>query len=427
MNKKKPYLEYLRTVFITMICVVVISFSILIIARFHVKEFVSEEEYAIQNNMIGYLISKYRRLEELNPKSAEINLKIGRLYEMLKSYEQAEDEYLVALNKRGGDYKAAMFKLAGVNVLQGEYANADYVMDKIRDSAKYSILLEKGRYYKLYGDVLSERGFYEDAINKYESSLFYLKKIKSTSRKEVEANMCSTYVLLADDYVSQNRQKKALRLLDEAKEKCRMPIMLYKLAILSLDKNPEYSVKLLETVLQKEPSIINFAIYKKILFSLKMQYAYDNDEVRSNLYDAKLARLRSYVTKNVLQEGELLFNNFKFDVKKFIVKNEYDFIYDFQVVNITNQDIPKLFAVIELYDKNGNRIYEHKENVLASVKTLMAGSDPLDVKIVLKLKKNLLAKYETVYAKFYLSKNPKVVRLLYSDNEIDVTKGKKNK
>ena len=86
-----------------------------------------------------------------------------------------------------------------------------------------------------------------------------------------------------------------------------------------------------------------------------------------------------------------------------------------------------MFAVIELYDKNGNRIYEHKENVLASVKTLMAGSDPLDVKIVLKLKKNLLAKYETVYAKFYLSKNPKVVRLLYSDNEIDVTKGKKNK
>ena len=157
---QKIIASYVRTMGITFVLVSLVCFSVLVWSRFHVKEYISEEEYAIKNNMIGYLISKYKKEIELNPRNPVLNLKLGQLYELIEAYPQAEKEFIVALIKRNGQYEAASFRLANVYLMQRKYKEAQSIIDSIPNSARYSMIFEKGQFYKNYGDVLVNDGDY---------------------------------------------------------------------------------------------------------------------------------------------------------------------------------------------------------------------------------------------------------------------------
>lgn len=424
--KKSSYVEYIKTSLITLLLLIFIAGGIVLHARMHAGEILTYDETALQNDMLGYLLTKYKHQEQISPQNAVINFKLGQLYEMLDSYSQAEQEYKQAILKRKGKYKQASFKLAGVYLLKKEYNKAEEIMAGIEDSSKYSIFIEKGLFYKSYGDALFNDEDYKAAIEKYNKALSYLKRVNSTYQKETEEARCDAYVVLADKYVSKGQHAKAIELLKFANEHCNSPIVMYKLGLLELNNSPEKSVELFEKVLKKNPSIINFSIYKKLLFALKVNYAYSGDLITSKLYDAKLIRLRSYMQRNVLNSDEIAFAGYKFDVKNFPFRNEYDFIYSFDITNITTQDIPKLFAIIEFYDAKGNKIYSYTENISPKTGGFKAGSGIVPIKIVVKTKKNLIQKYQKLSYKIYLTKNTKVSKLLYINNDFDVTKGKKN-
>ena len=51
-------------------------------------------------------------------------------------------------------------------------------------------------------------------------------------------------------------------------------------------------------------------------------------------------------------------------------------------------------------------------------------SDPINVNMIIRTKKNLVQKYNNIELKLYLAKNEKVISQLYSVEEIDVNKGK---
>lgn len=425
--KKKSYVEYLKTSIITFLLLILIAAGMMIHARLHVGEHLSDDENALQNDMIGYLITKYKHQEQANPKDAVINLKLGQLYEMLEAYNQAEQAYINALEKRNGYYVTASFRLAGVYLLKKEYTKAEKIIESIANSSRYSIFVEKGKFYKSYGDALFNDGNFEKAVEKYDKALFYLRKINNSYKNEVEEARCDTYVALADGYVSKGLKIEAIEILKHALEHCNSPIVRYKLALLYLNDNPRAAVELFESVLKDSPSIINFSIYKKLLFSLKMQCAYSGDLIGSKLYDAKLIRLRSYMQRNVLSSDEIIFAGYKFNVKSFPVRNEYDFIYSFDITNITTQDIPKLYALVEFYDSTGNVIHTYTENISPSAGGFKAALGIVPVKLVIKTKKNLIHQYEEISYKIYLTKNPKVSKLLYVNDKLDVTKGKKSK
>lgn len=424
---KNSYLEYLRTSMITLLFLIILAAGVMLHARFHVGDFVSDDENAIQNDMIGYLISKYKYQEQSNPKNATINLKLGQLYEMLESYTQAETEYLRAIDKRNGNYELAAFRLAGVYLYKKEYQKAENIINDISDTSRYSIFVEKGKFYKSYGDLLFSDGALEDSVEKYDKALFYLKKINNSYVKETEEARCAAYIALADNYVSQGKNNEAIEVLNLVKEHTDNPVVRYKLGLLYLDENPEESVDLFESVLKDNPSIINFSIYKKLLYSLKLQFSYSGNEIKSKLYDAKLIRLRSYIQRNVLSDSEITFSGYKFNVKSFPFRNEYDIIYNFDITNVTNQDIPKLFVVVEFFDKKGNKIYSYTENISPSAGGFKAAAGIVPINLVIKTKKNIIHHYDEILYKLYLTKNPKVSKVLYIKDKLDVTKGKKSK
>ncbi len=424
-NKEKNLVkEYVRTMVITIIVIILVCTSILIWSRFHVKEYVSEEEMALRNNMVGYLISRYKKEIELNPKNPVLNLKLGELYELIHAYPQAEREFIVALIKKNGHYEAASFRLAHAYLMQHKFKEAESIINSIPNSARYSMIFEKGQFYKNYGDVLSNEGEYINAINKYKHSLFFLKKVNNSLIKEAEGSMMDTHILLADKYVEERKIEQAIDVLEVARAYSPTPIVLYKLALLYMETNPEEAVMLFETVSKKNPSLVNFNLYKRLLFSLKMQYAYNKDLLKSKLYEAKLSRLNTYVQRNVLAGNELDFKNYKMKVKSFKMRNEFDIVYSFKLANISGYDIPKLFAIVEFYDKNGAKVYTYKHNIVKKSSQLAAASDPLTVSFVIKTKKNLIQEYDSMELKLYLTKNEKILNQLYSIEKIDVTNGK---
>ena len=423
-NNKEVVIEYVRTMLVTCVLIVVVCTGVLIWSRFHVKEHISEEEYAIKNNMVGYLISRYRKEIENNPKNPVLNLKLGELYELIDAYPQAEKEFIIALLKRNGYYEAASFRLANVYLLQHKFKEAENIINSIPNSARYSMIFEKGKFYKTYGDVLANDGEYINAINKYKHSMFYLKKVNNSLIKEVETSMLETNIALADKYVEEKNIKDAIEVLEVATLYTQKPIVLYKLALLYIDSKPEEAVALFEKVAKQNPSLVNFNIYKRLLFSLKMQYEYNKDTLKSKLYDAKLARISSYVQRNILAGSELAFENYRVKLKSFKMKNEFDIIYSFKITNKSQYDIQRLFAIVEFYDKNGQKVHTHKQNLTKKTTTLSAASDPLNVSFTIKTKKNVVEQINQLELKLYLTKNEKILNQLYSVEKIDVVKGK---
>ncbi len=424
MTKKSSFIDYFKTFIITLFILSIVGTGSLFFARFNAEHHLMEEDLVIEKDMVGYLISKYKHQEEQEPHNAYINLKLGQMYELLGAYIQAQNEYVKALEKRNGYYSEASFALASVYLINKEYAQAEKIVKRINDSPKYSIIFAKGKFYKEYGNALFNEANYDEAIECYDKALFYLKKISSPSLKEVEQLKNETYVALADNYATRGKIEEAISLLSYVYEKEKNSVVAYKLGLLNLEKAPELSVEFFEYVQSKEPSIINFDIYKRLLFELKLQYASLGEDIKSKLYDAKLSRLKSYINRNILSQEELIFSKFNFSVKKFLIRNEYDIIYEFQLENRTGNDISKLYAIVDFYNKKGNKIYTKTQDIAPF--GIGFASKTVPVKIVLRTKKNIISQYDDLELKLYLSKNPKVYKLLYSINSINVTKVKKN-
>ncbi len=424
---KENYGEYFKTAFITMVILVVISAFVLLTERFRAESSIPEDDFAMQNDMIGYLITKYKNTEKENPRDASVNLKLGELYEMLESYNQAEDQYLIALEKRHNDYTEASFKLANVFLFKKQYDKAEIIIEGIKDAARYSVLRQKGMFYKSYGDALFNENKFSDALEQYTRSLSYLQKINSSNVKEVTRAQTESYVAMADYYVAQKQPKTAIELLEKALGNEQDPVVMYKLALLHLDDSPELSVDYLEKIMKKDSSIINFDIYKKLLFSLKMQMLYLGQSTKSELYDTKLSRLQSYMKRNVLRSDEIKMTDYSFKIKNYPIKNECDLIIDFDIRNMTTENIPKLSVLVEFYDEKGEKIHEYVEAVVTPNAELKPTTKHLDVTLVIRTKKNLIQQYKTVNMRIYLSKNPKVSSQLYVKQKFDVTKGKNSK
>ena len=95
--------EYARTVFIALIAAMVIAtvatcFSN-VIAEHHYKLASKIQNKEQDNQMIGFLISKYEKELQKDPSNYVLNSRLGELYELLFSYEQAEKNYQLAIAK----------------------------------------------------------------------------------------------------------------------------------------------------------------------------------------------------------------------------------------------------------------------------------------------------------------------------------------
>ena len=120
----------------------------------------------------------------------------------------------------------------------------------------------------------------------------------------------------------------------------------------------------------------------------------------------------------------ILFENYKVKLKSFKFKNEFDINYSFKITNVSGYDINKLLAVVEFYDKKGQKLYTYKNNLTKKNSSLSATADPLNVNFTIRTKKNLVQQVNELELKLYLTKNEKVLSQLYSVENIDVTKVK---
>lgn len=355
MINQEEFFEYLKTVSITLL-VIFVSIIALLFAiqhRIYEKDIQKQaEEDTIDYNLINLMIDKNKTLETKSPSDYKINLKLGTLYEIKKDYTDSEKEYLKAIDKAPCiDYKPK-YKLALLYLDINKLEKAEAIMDNIDDEPDKTLIKYKADIYEKLGDRYYNFADYENAIDRYEKALFYLKIIDN--RREiayVQNSLASSYVYMADTEVSEMQPQDAVVSLKNALSMFNVPILKYKLALLLMTQDPEEANKYFEEVFKKAPELINYDTYNNFLSAMTDEANANGDTALAQLYLYKQKKVKEFFETNVLSiddvmleevEGKITSNN--------LFKKRYVSLQA-KLRNVSKSSIDSLFIQIVFKDK----------------------------------------------------------------------------
>lgn len=366
MIKREIIGEYLKTMAITLLCVLLALLLLLAFVQYDVYEEqkkISAENEQIEYYLIGVLIQKNKYLETQNPDNYKINLRLGILYELDKKFKDAEVEFQKSISKAPYEEFKPQYKLANLYLRMSEYDKAENLMNSISERPNNKLIEYKGEIFYKLGDKYYNQGDYQNAIIRYEKSLSYFKAIKSSKIRLVENSIASAYVYLADNYVSEMQISDAINALEIANSIVKAPILKYKLAILLQQENPMQAYKYFEEVYKKEPALINYEEYSNFLYTLVDAAVAKGDIAEAELYRYKAKKVKEYYENNVLsiQDIAILEPKGEFFISKFFKKCHMN--VEFRLKNNSDEEIKSLFITIG-FKKDNQKIEEYYQQVI---------------------------------------------------------------
>lgn len=375
MNKKDLILEYVKTIAGTIFVMIVCLIILLAVVQHNVFKEQAIEDSQDENfeyYLIGVLIDKNNYLESQDPKNYKINLKLGILYEISKDYSHSEYEFKQSINKAPFDDFYPEYRLASLYLKENRLKDAQAVMDNISERPEKKLIEYKADIYSKLGDKYYAKGDYNNAIQKYQKSMFYYDVIKSTQSKNVKNSIASAYVYLAERYVDNFKIDEAISSLEMANSFVNAPILKYKLALLLVRSQPELAYKYFEDVFKKEPSIIDYDVYYNFLSEMAIESEIAGNISQGELYRYKAKKFREYYQNNLLSindvsleyaNGEMSYNSWK---------KRYTMNLELQLRNISNYDLKSLFVSVVFKDENGV-ITDYFENIVDRKSPLKRG------------------------------------------------------
>lgn len=367
---KKEILEYTRTIAIALLVALVLAGVATgcskVIAEHHSRMLARISNTAKDNELIGFLITKYSQKAAENPGDYTINVRLGGLYELLFSYDQAEEQYKKAISKSPYGVYTPFFGLANLYIKKGQYKKALNVVKKLENKDFKPLLIAKGDFYMNLGDALWQNNKYEDSVKQYKVAFFYYKKVDSKKKDTAIAGIIDCYNKIADEDFQHNKFDKAIESLETALLYKETPFLYYKLAILYKDINPIEANSYMEKTYASDPGIINFDIYEEILIKLINHYYINGMDIEKDLYAQKLKSIRTFQKRYVITEQDvgIEITNMKFKSNFFGTK--YKLLVKFKIQNNSKYDFNSLFVIGKLRydDKDGeikNReIFSHR-------------------------------------------------------------------
>lgn len=356
MINQEDFFEYLRTIGITLLVIFVSIITLLFVIKHRIYEKnvqAQMEETAIDYELIDVMIEKNKNQEMKDPSDYKINVKLGTLYEIKKDYTNAELEYEKAITKAPCTEFKPKYKLALLYLHENKAEKAEDVIIKIKDSHDKKLVKYKAEVYEKLGDFYYNAGDYENAIDKYELSLFYWEIISDKKEiKYVNNSLASSYVYLADTYVTQMQPEYAVEALKTALTMFDVPILKYKLALLLITENPEEANEYFEEVFKEAPDLINYETYSNFLSAMADEANASGDTALAQLYQFKQKKVKAFFETNVLSVDDIIIEEVEGRIKPNNFLRKYNIVLYAKLKNVSKKRIDSLFIQIVFKDKN---------------------------------------------------------------------------
>lgn len=353
---KIEILEYIRTILIALLVALVIASVATgcskVIAEHHSRMLAKISNNAKDTELIGYLISKYNQEAIKNPGDYSINVRLGNLYELLFSYDQAEEQYKKAISKSPYGVYSSYLGLANLYVKMGRYNQALNIVKRLKNTNHKPLLVAKGDFYMNLGDALWEKSKFEDAVKQYKIAFFYYKKVDSTKKDSAINGILDCYNKIADVDYRHHSIYHAIESLETALLYKETPIIYYKLAVLYKDIDPMQANSYMEKTYKTDPGIINFDIYEEILLKLINYYYYNGKDVETDLYKQKLKIIKNFQKRYVITEDDVKINIISLKYKENFFKTKKNLKVKFKIENSSKYDFNSLFLIAKLRDEN---------------------------------------------------------------------------
>ena len=354
MNKKE-ILEYVRTIVISLIVALVLASVATgcskVIAEHHSRMLAKISNTAKDNELIGFLITKYTEEAAKNPGDYTINVRLGGLYELMFAYNQAEEQYKKAIKKSPYGVYSPYIGLANLYIKTEKYKKALQIVKKLDNKDYKPLLVAKGDFYMNLGDALWQKGKYKEAVRQYKVAFFYYKKVDSHKKETAISGIIDCYNKIADDYYKKNRKQQAVEALETALLYKESSFLYYKLAILYKDFDPITANKYMEKTYAIDPGIINFDIYEEILLKLIKLYYVNGKDIETDLYRHKLKAIHTFQKRYVITEEDVGIEISDIKYRSNFFDTKYKLQVKFKIENNSKFDFNSLYVIAKLnYD-----------------------------------------------------------------------------
>lgn len=354
MISEDDFFEYLRTIAITLVVIFLSIIALFFVIKHNIydKNTQPQAEETIDYELIGVMIQKNKAQETKSPDDYKINIKLGTLYEIKKDYNNAELEYEKAVDKAPCTDFKPKYKLALLYLHTNKAEKAEEVINKITDFHDKRLVKYKADVFEKLGDFYYNAGDYEDAIDKYEKSLFYWQIISDRKEiKYVKNSLASSYVYLADTYVSEMEPDYAVESLKTALTMFDVPILKYKLALLLIDENPEEANQYFEEVFKEAPELINYDTYSNFLTAMSQEANANGDTALAQLYQFKQKKVKEFFETNVLSIDDIALEDVEGRIRANNLFGKYYIGLEAKLKNVSKTQIDSLFIQIVFKDK----------------------------------------------------------------------------
>lgn len=362
---KKVFFQFLNTITMTILVTLAMVLGFVALIQYQVEQEQIEkivQEDSIDYDQINLEIEKNKYLQQQNPSSYKLNLKLGILYQVKHDYPSAEREFeYAAVKSPYGEYKPN-YMLALLYIAWGKLDDAQATMDKIEEKPDKKLINYKGEIYNRLGDKYYNAGAYDDAIYRYQKALFYFKIIKSPKISLVKGNLASAYIYYAEQKVNEMDIDEAILYLQKAKELINAPITNYKLALLLMQTDPEVAFRYFDQVFKDAPEILNYETYNGFLSMLIQAAVSEGDVNQAELYRFKQRKLKEYFKTNIISVEDIYLDSAEGNISLSKWKKKYKIEFECKLKNLSKYNMNSLFLRV-VFKANEKILYIHTQQI----------------------------------------------------------------
>lgn len=356
----------------------------------------SEYDQVYQNYTIDFL----KQEELLHPNDYKINYNLGVLYELYSSFEEARQQYLLAIEK-APDKQDPRLNLADLYIILKQYEKSQYFLSSVSDnSTNKKLLFKKAIIYEKMGDHLFQQKRFKESFSAYQKAFYYLKKIRKDKEK-IKHKMLMSGIETADDLVLQNSPKFALDQLYNLLTIKDSSILHYKIGLILFHNDQKKALYHIEKAYKEDSKIVNPQIYKSLLINLIDDKS--TTMLEKQLYLLKIRKLEKREKDVIIFDDE--FKLLNLNVNRVKILNLYTkVIISFKIRNNTNIDLQHLYLTCKYFNK-GKEIGKITIDIVDKSKDRLLCSGRLSQELnISKYFFNVNIEQSDILVKLYLSK-----------------------
>lgn len=386
-TKKQIALEYLRTIFLSIVAGTIITTALAFHARnVMIKDLYTnfDEEKILDKKLAEKLLNDSNLTKDLATKKYSICINVGELYESVGDYKKAQYAYETALHKTKPNNYKAYYKLFRVLVAQENFQKANSLLNNIDDTNTKHLIKFKTKAYLKMGDKYYSISKFLQAAHSYKKANYYYNMFSKKDEiitKSIEKRLVNSYIKTSDTLVKNGMNTDAVRFLKKAeKYSPNNNVIKYKLAIVLSDSDPEKAVEYFDELLDKIPQKIDNALIGNTLLKAANIAELDGRTTIAKYYRYKIHSIDLFLNQKVVYKNDIDVELKSYSSKKVLFTYPLKAVFKFY--NNSTNNITNLYADFVLL--NNEKPVETVFKVISSkdspLLTNSVASDDINVK-----------------------------------------------